>query len=144
MAHWFEELTKTLADEKMSRRRATRRISGLVGGAVLAGFWFPEQTLAESNRSLLCKHPGTCSTPFHNCGNNPNCYCFERLSTGKGVCGCNTICNDAFCKSQSDCQAGYVCVTNTGCACATGYCTPKCSKTCPSISNHAGRTAAGV
>ena len=144
MAHWFDELTHMLANEKLSRRHAARRISSIVTAVVLTSFWVPEQVLAQSENTLTCKHTGTCSTNFHNCGGNPNCYCFQRLDSGKGVCGCNTYCNDAFCRKQSDCATGYVCITNTGCACSTGYCAPKCTKTCTLDANHSGRTAAGV
>jgi len=36
MASWFEDVTKTLADEKIGRRTALRRVAGTVAGAALA------------------------------------------------------------------------------------------------------------
>src|SRR5689334_576711 len=32
MAHWLEDLTKTMADEKMGRRTAMRHVAGTVAG----------------------------------------------------------------------------------------------------------------
>ena len=43
MAHWFEDLSKTVADEKIGRRTAMRRVAGTVAGAALASAaskWF--------------------------------------------------------------------------------------------------------
>jgi hypothetical protein len=47
MANWFEDLTKTIADEKLTRRQAVRRMVGVVAGATLAT-WLPEQALATN------------------------------------------------------------------------------------------------
>ena len=37
MANWFENLTKSVADEKIGRRTALRRVAGGVAGVALAG-----------------------------------------------------------------------------------------------------------
>ncbi len=36
MAKWFEDLTKTMADEKLPRREVIRRLAGSVAGIALA------------------------------------------------------------------------------------------------------------
>lgn len=143
MANWFEDLTKTLADDKLRRRQAIRRISGIVVGAALAS-WLPGEAFAASEQKHRCSPYGTCSSTFANCGINKynNCYCFQKLGSTKGVCGCNSYCDDQFCNNQAQCQAGYVCITNTGCGCTVGVCIPKCTKTCQLDSNRSGRTAA--
>jgi len=148
MTEWFSDLTKTLADETLSRRQAVRNIAGALAGGALA-FWLPGQVFADSARKDYCKHPGTCSTSFHPCGPNPNCYCFQQIGTLKGVCACNGYCNcgsdstqPCLCSKQSDCGRGYFCITNTGCGCSTGICIQKCTKTCQLQPNHSGRTAA--
>ncbi len=158
MAHWFDDLTRSFADDTngtLSRRRAVRNIAGAIAGMTLAS-WFPGQVLAQDTNIYMCKDPGTCSTSnFYNCDlkryNNVNCYCFQHMSTGKGVCACNTYCacdSDGIppcsCNTQADCATGYFCVTNTSCGCTNGYCLQKCNKTCTISSNHSGRTSAGV
>ncbi|HJT58964.1 MAG TPA: hypothetical protein VJ761_20815 [Ktedonobacteraceae bacterium] len=35
MAHWFEDLSKTMGNEKMGRRTAMRRVAGTLAGVVL-------------------------------------------------------------------------------------------------------------
>lgn len=146
MPNWFEDLTKTLANDTLPRRQAIRRISGVAAGIVLA-VWFPEQTFAASMGKYSCKNPLSCSgQPALNCGVNKynNCYCFQHMGTNsKGVCGCNIYCASATsCTATAQCATGYVCVTNTGCTCTGGVCVPKCTKTCQLDSSRTGRTAA--
>ena len=150
MTEWFSDLTKTLANETLSRRQATLRFAGILAGGALA-FWLPGQVFAQSENTDICSPVGTCSTSYSNCGNNQyhNCYCFQHIRTGKGVCACNGFCNcdtestqPCFCDKQTDCGKGYVCVTNTGCGCTTGICVQKCTKTCQLQGNRTGRTAA--
>ncbi len=91
MADWFEDLTKTMTDEKIGRRTAMRRVAtGIAGIAVASAL--PENSLARVRR---CKYPYTCNNPcsFCPCPNNENgnCYCFLELS-GKVVCACNSFC----------------------------------------------------
>src|SRR5579872_1411129 len=94
MADWFGDLTKTLADSTLPRRQAIRRISGVVAGAALAS-WLPGQAFAASEQKHRCSPYGTCSSNFPNCGINKynNCYCFQKIGSAKGVCGCNTYCS---------------------------------------------------
>jgi hypothetical protein len=154
MTDWFNNLTKSLADETLPRRQAIRRIAGLLAGGVLAS-GVPGQVFAQdtSKHRHTCQNPGTCSnTTFPQCGHNEygNCYCFQRIGTQKGVCACNTYCNCdsqdgrcfGFCTKQSDCGRGFVCISNTGCGCTTGFCVQLCTKTCQLQANRTGRTAA--
>ncbi|HJT59221.1 MAG TPA: kelch repeat-containing protein, partial [Ktedonobacteraceae bacterium] len=46
MANWLEDLTKTVSDDKLTRRQVVRRMGGVVAGATLAA-WLPEQVLAR-------------------------------------------------------------------------------------------------
>jgi hypothetical protein len=153
MADWFEEVTKTLADDKLSRRQAIWRTLGIIAGAALAsvtqgtGEAFalaPRHTLGQKCSCNNCSNPGTCSTAFPNCGSNQynNCYCFQDIN-GSPVCGCNSYCaSSPPCSTDADCATGYVCITNTGCGCTTGVCVPICNQTCQLSSDRAGRTAA--
>lgn len=145
MSNWFEDLTKTLADEALPRRQAIRRISGTVAGIVLAS-WLPEQASAASMGKHSCMQTGSCNGIFENCGINKynNCYCFQKMGTNyKGVCGCNSYCSSLpSCATNAQCPTGYACVTNTGCTCTGGICVPKCTQTCQLTPNGTGRTAA--
>jgi hypothetical protein len=139
MANWFDTVTKTLADEKLSRRQAITKAAGAVAAVALASV-IPGEAFASSN--VACS-PGTCSTGFPACGNNTACFCFQKIKGGKGACGCNSYCASiAPCTSQKNCSKGTVCITNTGCGCSTGVCIPKCTKTCHFPLTHSGRTAA--
>ena len=143
MANWFETVTKTLADDKLSRRSAMKKAAGAVAAVALASI-IPGEAFAATDAACV---PGTCSGgSFTNCGKqgNPNCYCFEKLTSKgtKGVCGCNTYCASAPPCSGQTCGKGYVCITSTGCGCTTGLCVQKCTKTCVLASDRAGRTAA--
>src|SRR5579864_7053706 len=95
MAHWFEDLTKTLADEKMGRRAAIRRVAGTVVGAALAGV-LPGTIQAKQKKQC----PNGCDPcsggDCVNCLNNPNsnCFCFT-LTNGTPVCGCIILCSQA-------------------------------------------------
>src|SRR5712671_1607594 len=97
MAHWFEDVTKTLADEKIGRRTALRRVAGTVAGVALASA-FPGAALAKSRGKAACPGGGgNCSIGFVNCQNNPNpnCFCWDGMSeNGPGHCGCNGFCED--------------------------------------------------
>lgn len=144
MANWFEDLTKTLADDKLRRRQAILRISGIVAGAALAS-WLPGEVFAASEQRHRCSPPGSCSGPTYNCGINKynSCYCFQKLGTIKGVCGCNNYCASLkSCNSQAQCPLGYACIINSGCSCTSGVCIKKCTRTCQPDSSRSGRTAA--
>lgn len=158
MTSWFDDMTKTLADGKLSRRQAVRRIAGTVAGAMVATY-LPQSVFAT--RALKCNCPGNCQGVSPNdCGGcngpgfcnchmqrfrNSNCYCFTRLDNGKGECGCNTYCASVTsCAKQSDCSKGYTCITSTGCSCNGGICIQNCNKTCVLGASRAGRTAVGV
>jgi len=132
MANWFEDMTKTLADEKLSRRQTLRRIAGSTAGIALAS-WLPGQALAKShpNAKGACGNPATCGGTFSPCGHNKNCFCFLN-SQGKGTCGCIVnICNknEKQCKSNADCPSGSFCAKKTCCP-HKNVCIPKCGKTC--------------
>jgi hypothetical protein len=147
MANWLEDVTKTLADEKIGRRTAIRRVAGTVTGVALASV-VPGLALAKKK---ACPVGGNCTIGFTNCHGNPNtnCYCFTD-STGKGKCGCSQYCSGLFpCNRDSDCGKGGMCsILNgcTGCGSSSGWCLNKCSgmhKNCTLGSGH-GPTAARV
>ncbi len=147
MANWFETITKTLADDKLSRRQAMKKAAGVTAAVAMASLIPAGEAFAATPDSEKCGKPGTCSSPFTNCKikkyNNTNCYCFEKIGSTAGVCGCNSYCaSSPPCTSQSSCASGYACISNTGCGCTTGLCVPKCNSTCILQSNGAGRTAA--
>src|SRR5579885_2961841 len=147
MANWFENVTKTLADDKISRRTALRRVGGTVAG-VAAASAIPGLALAKGNKH--CPNGGlTCTNGnLYNCVgiSNSNCYCFTSLS-GKAVCGCNSYCSQIpTCSSSQKCPKGSVCIVSTGCNCSSsqGVCVPACkkkNKNCQLGSGH-GSTAA--
>jgi hypothetical protein len=144
MANWFEDLTKTVADDRLSRRQAMRRIAGGVAGVALAS-WLPEQALAQNLPwKKQCPIGGSCEGSFVNCnGNpNPNCICFTSTE-GTPACGCNSYCSQLpNCSSSSQCKRGYVCITANGCTgCGTLFavCMAKCKgkhKNCQLGSGH--------
>jgi len=143
MANWFETVTKTLADDKLSRRSAMKKAAGAVAAVALAAI-IPGEAFASTD--VACT-PGSCSTGgFTNCGKqgNPNCYCFQKLTKKgvHGVCGCNSYCSSLTPCSSQTCGKGYACITNTGCGCTTGLCIQRCTKTCVLASDRSGRTAA--
>ena len=150
MANWFETVTKTLADDKLSRRQAMKKAAGVTAAVALAAVVPAGEAFAATPDAgkYSCKNPLTCSSSnTKNCDfgkfGNSNCYCFQHIGKTTGVCGCNSYCSSlTTCASQSDCGAGYSCISNTGCGCTTGVCIPKCTKTCILASNGAGRTAA--
>src|ERR1700739_2335750 len=116
MAHWFEDLTKTLADEKIGRRTVLRRAAGGTVSIALASF-FPGLALAHNKDNCLT---GDCSYGFHPCAQNknPNCFCWTERKH-MSFCGCNACCSQApACKQHSDCEAGFLCAYFTGCNCA--------------------------
>ncbi len=131
MANWFEDLTKTVADEKLSRRQAVGRIAGVVAGGTIVA-WLPEQALAKNIPwKKQCLNGSNCDVPPMNCNGNPNtnCCCMTEISDTP-VCGCNIYCSQSTpCTSSSNCKRGYVCVTATpctGCGTSYGVCVPKC------------------
>ncbi len=149
MGNWFEDITKTLADEKIGRRTAIRRVAGTVAGVALAGI-LPGTIQAKQNKQ--CRYGcnpcdgGDCV----NCLNNPNtnCFCFSQAD-GTPVCGCNTLCSQSsLCTVSSQCKKGFACIFGTGCnGCpyASGVCVPICrgkNKNCQLGSRH-GLTVAG-
>jgi len=148
MANWFETVTKTLADDKLSRRQAMKKAAGITAAVAMAAAIPAGEAFAATPDSEKCNNPGTCSGGgFRNCKlkkyGNTNCYCFEKIGTTSGVCGCNSYCaSQPTCVSQSGCASGYTCISNTGCGCTTGLCVQKCNSTCILADNGAGRTAA--
>jgi len=147
MANWFEDVTKTLADEKIGRRTAMRRVGGTVAGVALAGA-IPGLALAKKNKHCP-GGPGNCTNfNFTNCVGNPNtnCFCFEKLG-GKAVCACNSYCSQVpACSGSSKCKRGSSCIVSTGCNCSNsqGVCIANCkgkNKNCILGSGH-GQTAA--
>lgn len=152
MANWFETVTKTLGDDKLSRRQAMKKVAGVTAAVALAAVIPAGEAFAatpdKKKHGNFCKNPGTCSgSPFNNCETkkNPglNCYCFQRIGKTSGACGCNSYCSSlTACSSQSGCSKGMSCVSNNGCGCTTGVCIQNCTKTCVLASNGAGRTAA--
>ena len=148
MAHWFEDLTKQMADEKMGRRIAVRRVAGTVAGVALAGV-LPGTLQAKQNKqcTLGCEPCG--GGDCVNCINNPNtnCFCFTQ-SNGTPVCGCVILCSQAsLCSASSQCKKGFACIIGTGCGCPnpTGICVPICRgkhKNCQIGSGH-GLTVTG-
>lgn len=164
MANWFEDATKTLADDKLSWRSAILRVAGVLAGAAFTSF-FPGAgaTFASAGhgpfKKLVCPPSGQCSIggscsggSFTNCANNPNtnCYCFTEWG-GPGVCACNAYCSQVpTCDSATQCPSGSICIVDTGCNCSSsaGLCVPACAgphKNCVLSGNgHAGPTAAPV
>jgi hypothetical protein len=148
MTKWFDEITKTLADDKLSRRQVMRKVAGTIAGAALASF-IPAEALAARKMASSCPGPaGNCTSGFQNCGSNSNCYGFTDVS-GKGVCGCNTYCTQAPpCSNDSSCGSGGVCIGYNGCTgCGSaGACIKACcgSNSNCQLSAGAGRTAAHV
>jgi hypothetical protein len=151
MANWFEDLTKTMVNDNLTRRQAIGRIAGVVAGATIVT-WLPDQALAKHVPwKKQCPNGGCgCTCGFENCFGNPNtnCYCFESIE-GKGACACDSYCSQvSMCPSTSHCKKGYVCITNngcTGCSSSYGICIQKCAgkyKNCKLGSSHAGLTAA--
>lgn len=145
MANWFDQVTKTLADEKLGRRQALKTIAGTVAGAAVASA-IPGLAMAAPEKKQKCTG-GNCTIGFTNCGkqHNTNCYCFSDTK-GKGFCGCNSYCASIPpCSSSSQCgKKGFCSGFNgcTGCNASPGVCIPNCTKTCVLSSDHAGRTAA--
>src|SRR5712692_5324975 len=141
MANWFENVTKTLADDKLSRRKAIRKAAGAAAGIALAAF-IPGEAFAASPDNCP---GGNCSIGFPACGGNQfgNCFCFTKHGTGirSAQCGCNAFCSQLqSCVHSSDCPSGSFCAYSTGCDCsgATGICIHKCTSTCQLSGAHAG------
>lgn len=150
MTHWFEEMTKLLADGTLSRRQALKSMAGMIAWTMFATS-LPGSTFAT--KAHACNNPGTCSNPHYpQCGHNINhyCNCYTRLDNGKGVCGCGPFCAcqnaipPCFCSKQSDCPKGYTCVTQTGCGCSTDVCVQNCARTCRPPLGGSGRTTVSV
>jgi hypothetical protein len=141
MANWFERVTKTLADDKLSRRKAIQKAAGAAAGMALAAF-IPGEAFAASPN--FCRPPGSCSIGFTQCSTNPNCFCFDQLN-GSGSCGCNVFCNRVrMCGASSHCPRGSFCAFFTGCDCdgEFGVCVPHCTRTCTFDEVHIGANAA--
>ena len=150
MANWFEDLTKTMADDKLPRRHAIRRIAASVTGVALAS-WLPGQVLAKNIPwRKQCPTGSDCNSCCINCNGNPNtnCFCLTSIE-GKGACICNNFCSQLpICSNSSQCKKGFVCITEngcTGCGNSYGVCIAKCKgkhKNCTFGSGH-GMTATG-
>lgn len=150
MAHWFEDLTKTMAHDKLSRRQVVGRIAGVVAGATIAT-WLPDQALAKHIPwKKQCPNGSNCNTPPTHCNGNPNTNCFCSTSTeGNPVCICNSYCSQLpVCSNSGQCKKGFICITEngcTGCGDSYGVCIAKCKgkhKNCQLGSGH-GLTATG-
>jgi hypothetical protein len=144
MANWFEDLSKSIADEKLPRRTAMRRVAGGIAGVALAA-GIPGIALAKASPdSALCSPGGTCAKGYVNCGTNPNCFCFGNKA-GAGRCGCDAFCSSlTVCASTHDCAAGQFCSYGTCCT-SPNVCVTKCvraNKNCVLSSSHSGPTAA--
>jgi hypothetical protein len=131
MAHWLEDLTKTMADDKIGRRTAMRRVLGTMSGVALASA-LPAVSQAKTTVHHCPPYGGDCSRTFTNCAGiaNTNCFCFMRLG-GKSVCGCNSYCSQMpTCSSSMKCPKNSVCVIQSGCNCgiSQGVCLPNCVK----------------
>ncbi len=160
MAHWFEDVTKTLADEKLSRRTALQRVASSIAGIALASVFSGTKVFASPSAGLkyktVCNKScpnggGNCSSGFSNCNNpNTNCFCFTDTN-GTAVCGCNSFCSQSpSCSTNKQCGKNNVCITAngcTGCASSGGVCVPNCAKkknkNCQIGSGH-GLTAASA
>jgi hypothetical protein len=147
MANWFEDLTKTMADEKMGRRTAMRHVADTVAGIVAASAM---PTLALAKQDKKCKCGQTCSGDCAGCPDNPNqnCNCWGQID-GTLACVCNSFCSQVpTCSKPSDCKKGFACITNngcTGCGNSYGVCLARCRgkhKNCTLGSGH-GLTATG-
>jgi len=117
MAHWLEDLTKTIADDKLPRRQAMRRIAGGVAGVALAS-WLPDQALAKNlSRKKQCSFGGSCEIGYPGCPYNLNCICFTGAPGAPAAfCGCDGYCSQMpTCKRQRHCPRGTVCSTLNGC-----------------------------
>ena len=130
MTNWFEDLTKTAADERLPRRQAIRRIAGMVAGVALTSFLPAQALAAPEHLKKHCNDPCDCSCGFVNCNGNTNCFCFIGLD-GRGVCGCNSYCSQIkTCSSSIHCKKGFACITSngcTGCGNSIGVCIPYCT-----------------
>ena len=149
MTNWFESITKTLADDKLSRRQMMTKVAGFTAAAALAALIPADEAFAAiSDRGHQCKYTSCCTcVDSPNCElkkyGNYNCYCFQKLGSTSGVCACNSYCSSiTSCTNQANCPTGFACVTNTACGCTQGFCIQKCNSTCTLGSNGAGRTAA--
>src|SRR5437660_10646506 len=114
MANWFENLSRSVSDEKIGRRKAFRRIAGGVAGAALAS---AVPGLALAHGSLQCPGGGGVCGTYVNCTGNPNtnCFCFTG-SDGLAHCGCSAFCSTlTACSSNHDCATGSFCAVNTCC-----------------------------
>lgn len=148
MPNWFEDLTKTVADETIGRRTAMRRIAGGIAGVVLAS-GVPGLALASQKP---CTTGGSCPTGFKRCpGNkNPNCLCYQRAKGLSPQCGCNHSCSNlVFCTTDASCGVpGQFCAYNTCCNPPPnmGICIAACAGTnkhCKFMSEtHSGPTTA--
>jgi hypothetical protein len=147
MSDWFEDITKTLADEKLGRRQALKTIAGTVASAALITY-LPSSALARVKKKRKCQGtPYICGNQQQACGKNSTCISLTDVD-GSTRCGCNEYCSTApSCSSDSGCAKGYFCSTDnscTGCDTGLGICVQCCTKTCTLGSAHAGRTAAFV
>jgi len=146
MANWFETVTKTLADDKLSRRKALRKAAGAAAGIALAAL-IPGEAFAASPDN--CSPAGNCSIGFPTCGHNQfgNCNCYTKHGVGirASGCGCNVFCSQIQnCTRDHDCPAGSFCAFSSGCDCTgtTGFCIPHCTRTCQLGAEHTGATSA--
>lgn len=145
MNSWFDELTKFLANDKLSRRQIMRRAAGTVAGVLLTSV-LPGQVLAlgQHPSKHTCQNPFTCNGNYYLCGSNEyaDCYCFTNPA-GTGTCGCDTYCqNTKPCLQNTDCSKRHFCAIGTCCPGDMGVCLPKCTKTCRLDANGVGMTAA--
>jgi hypothetical protein len=124
MSNWFEDLAKNVADEKIGRRKAFRRIAGGIAGAFLAGV-IPGIALADTTRA--CPGGGGVCGTYVNCTNgNANCFCFSDPHSN-AFCGCDKFCSELSpCSTNHDCPSGTFCAVNTCCG-GGGVCISTCN-----------------
>jgi len=121
----FEEFTKALATNSISRRAALKGIAASAVAGILAiggvGNAFAHSKIDDAPASKTCpKGLHGCSQA---CVHKPTCDCVKTVS-GTIIC-VHPMCTGIPCKKNSDCGTGSVCFTE-GC-CGTGsFCVPKC------------------
>ena len=90
MANWFETITKTLADDRLSRRQAVKKAAGVTAATVVAAIIPTSNAFtAIFDSGHTCKRYGNCSSDFMGCEyrkyHNPACICFQKLGSNSGA-----------------------------------------------------------
>ena len=121
----FDELTRAMATNSISRRGAIKGIAASALGGILAlggvGNAFAQSKPGVSPDSKKC--PGGMHGCAQPCAGNSSCFCVS-LNNGKIHC-VMPVCTGIACTKNKTCGKGFVCF-NEGC-CGTGsFCVPKC------------------